>query len=573
MALGNLLTFYQLQVALTLLASFFHSPPVSPKCRSQLGDPLFPTINELSQFNDSIDGQLIAIVPSGSYCLSRGGCTEAEWTSSVFRSTIPGAMTNVNWEQNYSSDPNELCFRNSTICGAGNVPIFGVNASKPEHIQAGIEFARTRNLKLVVKSTGHDFLGRSTARNSFLLWTRNFRNITFHDSFEVGGQDMGSAVTVGSGVPLNMLYQAAKTNGKTFVGGTAGTVAPAGGYVQGAGHSALSPIYGLAADNVLEFHIVTPNGDLVTANTESHSDLFWALRGGGPGSWGVIVNATFRTFPILNASHQRTTIIVNNTQDVRTLTEIHAQHIFDWDDARAAQYFYWRAIHHTNGGASQYSFTIDTLFPNMSVPDSIASLEPMLGDFRDKGFNFTTSSVQTNINDILTVSTDLVGGEAVLASRFWSDDVYRNNVTDIGKAYQTLFDDGAAAILGHKLLGGRVSENANIDSAVHPGWRTAKTHMVITNTWKDTTSSIEVETLRNDLTKNKTPILASLAGPDDGSYSNEGDVREPEFQRVFYGRNYARLSSIKAHYDPHDLFIVPTGVGSERWDSAGLCKL
>lgn len=62
---------------------------------------------------------------------------------------------------------------------------------------------------------------------------------------------MGSAVTVGSGVPLNMLYQAAKANGKTFVGGSAATVAAAGGYVQGAGHSALSPKYGLAADNVL----------------------------------------------------------------------------------------------------------------------------------------------------------------------------------------------------------------------------------------------------------------------------------------------------------------------------------
>lgn len=104
---------------------------------------------------------------------------------------------------------------------------------------------------------------------------------------------MGSAVTVGSGVPLNMLYQAAKANGKTFVGGSAATVAAAGGYVQGAGHSALSPKYGLAADNVLgmlnyffplsflisiiqlvnlEFQIVTANGELVTANADSHSD-------------------------------------------------------------------------------------------------------------------------------------------------------------------------------------------------------------------------------------------------------------------------------------------------------------
>lgn len=67
----------------------------------------------------------------------------------------------------------------------------------------------------------------------------------------MGGEDQGAAVTVGSGVPLNMLYAATKAEGKIFVGGTAATVVPAAGYVQGAGHSALSPSYGLAVDNLL----------------------------------------------------------------------------------------------------------------------------------------------------------------------------------------------------------------------------------------------------------------------------------------------------------------------------------
>jgi FAD/FMN-containing dehydrogenase len=47
------------------------------------------------------------------------------------------------------------------------------------------------------------------------------------------------------------MYAAAKARGKMFVGGTAATVSPAGGYIQGTGHSAFSPLYGLAADNVL----------------------------------------------------------------------------------------------------------------------------------------------------------------------------------------------------------------------------------------------------------------------------------------------------------------------------------
>ena len=76
------------------------------------------------------------------------------------------------------------------------------------------------------------------------------------------------------------------------------------------------------------------------------------------------------------------------------------------------------------------------------------------------------------------------------------------------------------------------------------------------------------------MTNKWVPILASLTGePDSGSYSNEADVREPNFQVTFYGPNYARLKSIKAKYDPNDLFIVGAGVGSENWDSYGICKI
>ena len=58
-------------------------------------------------------------------------------------------------------------------------------------------------------------------------------------------------MTIGSGVRLNELYSASREAGKFVVSGNAATVAAAGGYIQGAGHSAFSPAFGLAADNVL----------------------------------------------------------------------------------------------------------------------------------------------------------------------------------------------------------------------------------------------------------------------------------------------------------------------------------
>lgn len=117
--------------------------------------------------------------------------------------------------------------------------------------QAGIAFASQHDLRVSVKSSGHDYLGRSTARDSLLLWTHYFQDIEFTNSFIVGGHDKGSAVTVGSGVGLRDIYAAAKAVNKFFVGGSAATVSAGGGYTQGAGHSGFGPTFGLAADNVL----------------------------------------------------------------------------------------------------------------------------------------------------------------------------------------------------------------------------------------------------------------------------------------------------------------------------------
>ncbi|KAJ7489225.1 hypothetical protein FB451DRAFT_952035, partial [Mycena latifolia] len=143
------------------------------------------------------------------------------------------------------------CLRNATTCGQGDVPIYSVEAEKVEDIQAAVKFASKHNLRLVVKSSGNDYLGRSTAPHSLLFHTAKLINISFTDAFFIGKQNVGSAVTVGSGVHLQSLYLAGKEKGKILISGSAATVCAAGGYIQGGGHSALSPAYGLANDNTL----------------------------------------------------------------------------------------------------------------------------------------------------------------------------------------------------------------------------------------------------------------------------------------------------------------------------------
>ncbi|KAH9985248.1 hypothetical protein BJV77DRAFT_965658 [Russula vinacea] len=536
------------------LVFFWGSPLVHAWCRNQPGDPGYPSPADWSALNDTINGRLINVVPSAKAC-SELGCTEAQWESGVFRQTIPGSMNAYNWEQDYGPPP-QLCLRNGSSCAQGDVSLYAVNATSAPHIQAGISFAQAHNLRVVIKSSGHDYLGRSTAKNSLLLWTAYFKNITFTDHFSIAGSDLGSAVTVGSGVGLKTLYDATKAQNKMFVGGTAATVSPAGGYIQGAGHSGFSPLYGLAADNVLQFSVVLANGSFVTVNSVSHPDLFWAMRGGGSGNWGVIIDATLRTLPIFNVTLHTVNLLTATLDQTCNLMNTHAMHVNDWNEVRAGQYFY------LTGSTSNSTLAVSTLFKDL---DSDASKAQICSG---------ESTVTTIANDIVGFQDDASGYNVILSSRLVPGSVYSDAPSSVGPAYKQLLSQGIQSILGHIVAGGQVAANADIDSAVNPAWRTAKTHVVATQRWDSSLSASDVQALRRNFTAIARPALAGLAGGESsGSYMNEGDVLEPDFRVTFFGSKYPRLEQIKAAYDPEDLFIVPVGVRSEFWDSEGMCTI
>lgn len=73
-------------------------------------------------------------------------------------------MQNHNWENSSCS-----VVYNSSTCNQGSVPVLTINATLPEHVQATLQLVNTYNLRLVVKTSGHDYLGRSTAFGSLLF--------------------------------------------------------------------------------------------------------------------------------------------------------------------------------------------------------------------------------------------------------------------------------------------------------------------------------------------------------------------------------------------------------------------
>jgi FAD/FMN-containing dehydrogenase len=179
-------------------------------------------------------------------------------------------------------------------CTIGNYVQYTVNATDAAHVQKTIHFAARHNIRLVIRNTGHDLLGKSTGAGGLAIWMHYMKDISImnYDSPTYSGK----AIKMGAGVQSFEASEAAYRAGLVIVGGNCPTVGLAGGYSQGGGHGQLVSHVGLAADQVLEWEVVLANGKLVTASPTNHPDLYWALSGGGGGTYGVVVSMTSKAY-------------------------------------------------------------------------------------------------------------------------------------------------------------------------------------------------------------------------------------------------------------------------------------
>ena len=239
-------------------------------CRCRPENPCWPAPSQWQALNDSVDGTLAAVRPVAAVChdptYDAAACkaVTANDSNSIWRSEQPGALQWINWEARPVAD--QSCYVGSPrqqSCGQGRVSLYSVLAESEEHIQQAVRFAAKNNLRLAIKNSGHDFLGRSSAPQSLQISTHKLDGITFTNDFVARAHDgnastkCGPAVTIEAGVQLNALYKAVATKNLTVVAGLSHTVGAAGGYVQGGGHSPLGTWKGMASDNALEFRVVT----------------------------------------------------------------------------------------------------------------------------------------------------------------------------------------------------------------------------------------------------------------------------------------------------------------------------
>jgi FAD binding domain len=269
-------------------------------CKAAPGSSSWPSSDEWASFNQSVSGALLQPPPPGGVChpgqpnYNATDCpaVATAWTTSwAFHEDNPISTAYNNWN-------NDSCvpYIPSAPCSGEGYPIYVVNATTPNQVQAAVNFARQKNIRLNVKASGHDFLGRSVAPNSLSIWLHYMNGIQLHESYkpesnECNCQTYGRAITFSAGDNHGAVYDVASTVGMA-VPVAGGPTVCYGGYVTGGGHSLTGARYGLAADQVIDMTVVTPDGKLVTANECNNKDLFWALRGGGGATFGVIINTT-----------------------------------------------------------------------------------------------------------------------------------------------------------------------------------------------------------------------------------------------------------------------------------------
>ncbi len=170
-------------------------------------------------------------------------------------------------------------------------PLAVVQAASAADVQACVRWAAREKVKITARSGGHSYAGYSTVAGGLVVDLRRLRRVSLS----------GATVTAGPGAHLIDVYAALARRGATVPGGSCPTVA-LGGLAQGGGMGLAGRRFGLTSDNVTALQIVTADGRLRTCDADTETGLFWALRGGGGGNFGIVTGLQLRAHRVSSAA-------------------------------------------------------------------------------------------------------------------------------------------------------------------------------------------------------------------------------------------------------------------------------
>ena len=579
-------------------------PPASaaaPLGRARPSDPAWPSPALWEQLNQQVGGHLIKVPPLLDACASApggAGCEDVlrNLRNPYFIGEQPSGTQTSGWVDGWRSAPS----------------VYAVAAKKTADVVAAVNFARTHNLRLVVKGGGHSYQGTSNAPDSLLIWTRPMDAITLHDAFTgkgcAGRQAPVPAVSVETGARWMPVYNAVTTQAGRYVqGGGCATVGVAG-LIQSGGFGSFSKHYGMAAAGLLEAEVVTADGAVRIANACTHPDLFWALKGGGGGSLGVVTRLTLRTHEIPEFfGGALGTIKANFDAAFRRLI------------ARFTS-FYAEALFNPHWGESVFfrpdnALVLAMVFHGLDKAQADAVWKPF--------FDWVSASPQ---DYTMAAAPRII---AVPARNWWDPAYLRKNLPE------TIIPDGRpgapedhvwwagnqdeAGFFLHGYESGwlpatllKKEQQARFNDAVFAGSRHWKVSLhfnkglagapaAAVTAAKDTPMNPAVLSAfalaiiagggppaypgmpgpgpdmalarKNAAAIGKTIGALRKLAPGAGSYVSEAGFFDTDWRRGYWGQNYKRLLAAKKTYDPAGLFFVHHGVGSEDWSADGFTPL
>ncbi|KAK1717919.1 FAD binding domain-containing protein [Colletotrichum lupini] len=543
------------------------------RCKTYPGDLLYPIGLVWDIFNLLLGGALTKTIPEASVCYDDFGNYDqakcdfltANWVNgSYYHTEDPTAINAVLFEGLNCMPPTINV--GETNCKVGGLPSYVVEATTVAHVQLAVNFARNLNLRLVVKNTGHDFGAKSTGYGALSIWTHKFKNIDFYESYQQDSYS-GPAFKLGAGVQAYEIYEAANKYGVTAVGGEGQTVGVMGGYVQGGGHSPMSGLYGMAADNVLSFEVVTADGRFVTASESQNSDLFWAIRGGGGSTYGVVTSAVVKAQPKMNIT---TMTFAFSSGDNLTTDQFWTALRFYFDGfveyaVDNANYGYFRI---QNLGTS-FAFDMGPWWaPNMTKIELADLAAPLFAKWAAMGL--VVEPVYTEYDNFYSAWQNSFplepwGSNAIRqASRLfpranWEDETKLNATFE---AIKSVSEEGGYIVAFNMMA---APKTGYPDNAVNPAWREAVMHCITAALWNPTANETVIKTASDKLTFDWMQRWRDVS-PGAGAYMSESDYIEPDFTQAFWGTKYAKALELKKKYDPNDVFYAQNGVGSESWE-------
>lgn len=593
--------------------------------RRHPSDATWPSQAEWKRLNDAVGGNLIPVDFPLSVLKTDPEGTDAKSLLANIRNPYfigdqPGLTQTLGWVDAWATKPS----------------VYAVAARNAQDIAAAVNFARDNDLRLVIKGGGHSYQGTSNAPDSLLIWTRHMNDIAMHAAFVPQGcehtMQPQPAVTVGAGTIGMQAYNAVTTNGGKYVQGGGCTTVCLGGLVQSGGFGSHSKHYGSAASNLLEAEVVTADGQIRIANACTNPDLFWALKGGGGGSFGVVSKMTLRVHELPEFFGAVNFTVKASSDDayrrlIREFVSFYAEHIFN---------DHWGEQAHVNPANR---LEIRMVFQGLDTAqakkiwqpflDSIArspndySLEGRVNigsmparhwwdaqwwkeHWPEIGLPRNGNLLHALVDDVLVHLMQPVlnfdnrpgagpnnawwkGDGEQVAWFIWGFESLWLPATLLESDAQDRLADALFASSRHsgvelhfnKGLAGAPPEAiaAAKDTATNPALLTAFALAIMGDAQGPAYPGIPghepsvAEGRKAAARIDRCADQLRAIVPNGGAYVSESNYFEKGWQQAYWGSNYPRLAEIKRKYDPDGLFFVHNGVGSEQWSPDGFTRL